>query len=91
ELLISPEKFIKEPVDRNDFTSATATIIDDIIIDFNGEVDNLGDDFDYKSRLRDEIWIKKLSQEIVGSYLKQVARNRIDSFENEWDKKISSR
>lgn len=91
ELLISPEKFIKEPVDRNDFISATATIIDDIIIDFNGEVDNLGDDFDYKSRLRDEIWIKKLSQEIVGSYLKQVARNRIDSFENEWDKKISSR
>jgi hypothetical protein len=91
ELLIYPEKFIKESVDRIDFISATATIIDDIIIDFNGEVENLGDDFDYKSKLRDENWIKKLSQEIVSSYLKQVARNRIDSFENEWNKKVSNR
>lgn len=90
-LLTNPEKFIKTSEDRIDFISATSTLIDDIIIDFNGEVENLGEDFDYKSKLRDESWIKKLSQDIVGSYLKQVNRKRIDSFEDEWTKKVTSR
>lgn len=87
ELLLCPEIFVKNHKDRDNFKEATTTIIDDIIIDFNGEVQNLGEDFDYKSRLRDESWVKKLSQEIVSSYLKQVSRNRIDSFEIEWNKK----
>lgn len=91
ELLLKPELFVNEGKDREDFIESTTTIIGDIIIDFNGEVENLGDDFDYKSKLRDETWIKKLSQEIVGSYLKQVSRNRIESFENEWNTRISSR
>lgn len=91
ELLLKPELFVKEPKDRQDFIDSTTTIIGDIIIDFNGKVENLGDDFDYKSKLRDETWIKKLSQEIVGSYLKQVNRKRIESFESEWNTRISSR
>lgn len=90
ELLNNPESFVKTLQDRKDFIYAVTTLIKDIIIDFNGEVQNLGDDFDYKSKLRDEAWIKKLSQEIVSSYLKQVSRQRIDSFENEWTKKIAS-
>ena len=91
KLLVSPDKFVKSAINRKDFIEATTTIINDIIIDFNAEVQNLGEDFDYKSKLRDEEWIKKLSQDIVGSYLKQVARKRIDSFESEWDKKVSAR
>jgi AIPR protein len=91
ELLLHPENFIKNIIDRQDFIDSTATIINDIIIDFNGEVENLGVDFDYKSKLRDENWIKKLSQEIVSSYLKQVSRQRIESFENEWNNRIASR
>lgn len=91
ELLVSPELFVKDLKDRQDFIDSTSTIINDIIIDFNGEVENLGEDFDYKSKLRDENWIKKLSQEIVSSYLKQVSRQRIESFENEWNKRIASR
>jgi hypothetical protein len=91
ELLLSPEKFVANFVDRTDFIEAATTIIEDIIIDFNGEVQNLGEDFDYKSKLRDEVWIKKLSQEIVSSYLKQVNRGRIDSFEIEWNNKITNR
>lgn len=89
ELIVHPEKFVLTLQDRKNFINATTTIINDVIIDFNGEVANLGDDFDYKSRLRDEVWIKRLSQEIVSSYLKQISRNRIDSFESEWNKLIS--
>ena len=91
ELLTNPEYFVKTILDRTDFIDCATMLIKDIIIDFNGEVKNLGDDFDYKSKLRDEVWIKKLSQEIVSSYLKQVSRERIDSFEIEWAKKIASR
>jgi len=91
ELILNPEKFVRTKEDRKDFINATTTIINDVIIDFNGEVANLGDDFDYKSRLRDEVWIKKLSQEIVSSYLKQVSRDRIDSFESEWNKLLAKR
>lgn len=90
-LLSRPEDFVKTPEDRKDFVDVISIIINDIIIDFNGEVQNLGEDFDYKSKLRDETWIKKLSQEIVGSYLKQVSRRRINSFEDEWNIKIASR
>jgi hypothetical protein len=88
ELLQKPEYFIKDSINRQYFIDATTIIINDIIIDFNGEVENLGVDFDYKSKLRDETWIKKLSLEIVGSYLKQVSRSRIESFEKEWNNRV---
>jgi len=88
ELLSRPENFVLDKVDRQDFIQVTGTIIDDIIIDFNGEVENLGVDFDYKSRLREDTWVKRISKEIVTSYLKQVSRNRIDSFAEEWEKRI---
>jgi hypothetical protein len=91
ELLNNPERFVQSAQDRADFIVSVTTLIKDIIIDFNGEVQNLGEDFDYKSKLRDEVWIKKLSQEIVSSYLKQVSRQRIDSFETEWTKMVANR
>jgi hypothetical protein len=45
ELLSNPELFVKEQRDRQDFIDSTSTIVNDIIIDFNGEVDTLGEDF----------------------------------------------
>ncbi|TFF34307.1 AIPR family protein [Mucilaginibacter psychrotolerans] len=86
ELLKNPDLFVLDKLNRNSFIEAIKTIVNDVIIDFNGEVANLGEDFDYKSRLREESWVKKISQEIVNSYLKQVARERIDSFAQEWSK-----
>jgi len=88
QLLKAPEDFVYEINNRNHFIDVISKIIDDIIVDFNGEVDNLGEDFDYRSKLRDEAWVKNLSKEIVGSYLKLVKRGRIDSFELDWKKVI---
>ncbi len=88
ELLAHPEKFVLNKKERDKFIEVIQTIIDDVIIDFDGEVYNLGEDFDYKSRLREDTWVKKLSQEIVNSYLKQVSRKRIESFAEEWTKRI---
>lgn len=85
-LLMEPKNFIHKNDNRLHFINCISKIIDDIIVDFNGEVESLGADFDYRSRLREESWVKKLSQEIVGSYLKLVNRGRINSFEADWNK-----
>jgi len=84
ELLTDPAGFVRDVENRRHFASCVGKIIDDIVIDVNAEVDQYGDTFDYRGKLRDADWVKSLSKEVVGSYLKLVGRNRIDSFEVEW-------
>lgn len=52
---------------------------------------NLGVDFDYKSKLREEKWVKELSKTIIGIYLKLVKSNRLISFEEDWAAKVTAR
>ena len=84
DLIQNPSEFIKDDVNIEKLKLVLTGIIDDIIIDLNGEINDLGEDFDYKSKLRDETWVKKLSKTIVSNYLKLVNRKRISSFEMEW-------
>ena len=88
-LIRAPQEFILTPANRSEFVSAISKIIDDVIVDFNGEVNTLGQDFDYRSRLREESWVKKLAQDIVGNYLKLVSRGRIPSFDEDWKNRIA--
>jgi hypothetical protein len=57
-----------------------------VIIDVNAEVEEYGDDFDYRGRLRDENWVKELSKQVVKDHLKQAHRKRVKSFSGEWSK-----
>jgi len=84
KLLINPENYVSDKGTRTKFIKCADLIIDDIIVDLNGEVDQYGEDFDYKSNLRDKDWVNDLSSSIVTSYLKLVNRGRINSFEQEW-------
>jgi AIPR protein len=90
-LIANPKDFVLKLIDRMDFRAAISQIVDDVIVDFNGEVDNLGQDFDYRSRLREETWVKKMAQDIVGNYLKLIKRNRIDSFDQDWNNRLAAR
>jgi len=90
-VLVEPEKFVRTTQDRQDFISCVNRIVDDIIVDLNLSVDGLGADFDYKSKLRDEGWVKGLAREIIGTYLKLVKSNRLVSFTKEWNDKVASR
>lgn len=87
ELLVNPTKFVRLPEEREHFGDCISKIVDDMVIDVNAEVDELGDDFDYRGKLRDDDWVKNLSKNVVGNYQKLVTRGRIDSFEKEWNKK----
>ncbi len=83
-ILKTPRDFVREVKDRAKFRQCLDTIVDDLVIDLNAEVDEYGDAFDYRDKLRDSTWVKELSKKIVSDHLKQVARKRIKSFSDEW-------
>jgi len=56
-------------------------------VDINAEVDEYGDEFDYRGKLRDSEWVKDLAKEVVSTYLKMVQRKRLDSFQIEWNRR----
>jgi hypothetical protein len=82
DLIKNPIKYVSE-IDR--LKKVISVMVTDILIDLNAEVKDLGEDFDYKSKLRDAVWIKRICSDIVSSYKKQVSRNRISSFEDAWN------
>ena len=87
ELISNPIPFVRHPENREYFRQCVDKIIGDIIVDINAEVDEYGDEFDYRGKLRDAEWVKSLSKEVVNTYLKMVKRKRLDSFESEWNRK----
>ncbi len=84
DILENPGMFVRDKQDRELFRKCLSTIVSDLVIDLNAEVEELGEDFDYRDSLRDEKWVKKLNQKILTDHLKQVKRGRIQSFSDEW-------
>ncbi|RYU90928.1 abortive phage infection protein [Mucilaginibacter terrigena] len=91
DAILHPQTYVREKLERTDFIACINRIIDDIVVDLNMEVDELSEDFDYKSRLRDENWVNNLSKNIVGAYLKLVKSGRLGSFSKEWSEKTLNR
>ncbi len=86
EMIRNPGGFVRKPEPQQRLRECLRAIVNDIVIDVNGEVDPLGDDFDYRDKLRDAEWVKTLARAVVGNHLKLVQRGRIQSFKAEWDK-----
>lgn len=86
KIMEDPAAFVRDPNTRDRFRSCIRTILGDVTIDLNAEVDALGPNFDYRGKLRDEEWVQKLTEEIAANHLKLVARGRIPSFTDEWHK-----
>lgn len=85
EMLTNPELFVRESSDRSAFIPCIESIVADIIVDTNAEVDEYGEDFDYRGQLRNTDWVKENSKKIVSNYLKLVQRGRIKSLQEEWE------
>jgi hypothetical protein len=45
-------------------------VVDDIVVDLNAEVKELGDNFDYKNVLKSPAQVKALAEKIIGTYTK---------------------
>jgi hypothetical protein len=80
ELLTSPENFVTNGACRLKLGWAIDKLLAEVVTDLNAEIDQLGEDFDYRGKLRDEIWCKKLGHEIVATHKKLVDRGRLDTF-----------
>lgn len=87
QLITNPKIFVRETKKRTTLKKCIKQLTKDIIVDLNAETKDFGEDFDYRGTLRDETFVKNLANSVLGSYLKLVQRNRIDSFENEWKKR----
>lgn len=86
EVINKPEIFVREKANRDKFRKCVGKVINDTIVDINAEIEQYGDDFDYRGRLRDETWVKKLASVIVGTYVKLIQRQRLEAFCVEWGK-----
>ena len=83
----SPQEFVRDQQSRETFRECVRKILGDVVIDLNGEINELDEDFDYRGRLREEGWVKDLARRLVADYLKQVHRDRIPSFQKDWESK----
>jgi hypothetical protein len=45
----------------------------------------LGEDFDYRDKVRDEEWVKELSTKILSLRIKLVRQGRMKSIKQLWD------
>jgi hypothetical protein len=90
DILQRPGKYVADKRQRNALISAVDKILADIVIDVNAEVAQLGEEFDYRGKLRDEVWVKELAHKIVAEYSKLVARKRINSFGEDFNEAISA-
>jgi hypothetical protein len=86
EILENPKRFVRIEKSRNHFRQCINKIVGDLVVDLNAEVEEYGDDFDYRDKLRDSGWVGDLSKRVSADHLKLVKRGRIKSFENEWKK-----
>lgn len=84
ELLTQPEMFVRDAASRQRFRQCIRKVINDVIVDINAEVDEYGEEFDYRGKLRDSEWVKTLTIKVVSDFQKLVNRGRIESFSSEW-------
>ena len=83
-MLSDPAKFVRTKINRDRVIPPLARIVSDVAIDVSAEVDPLGDDFDYRDKLRDREWVIKFAASITATHRKLVVRGTIPSFEQDW-------
>lgn len=86
--ITNAEVFVRSEDKRKCFRECIRKILKDVVIDLNAEVDEYGDDFDYRGRLREEVWVTKLSRSVVTDHQKLVSRGRIPTFSEDWEQCI---
>lgn len=84
EINTNPQTFVRQLKGRHHFRNCIDNIVSDLITDVNAEIEGIGEDFDYRDKLRDSEWVDKLNKSVVGDHLKMVARKKIPSFKGDW-------
>lgn len=86
DVIHNPGKYVASSSSRDAFRISISQILDEIVTDIDHEIAQLGPDFDYRGKLRDEEWCQNLAHEIAATHRKLVERNRLDSFGELYDR-----
>jgi hypothetical protein len=89
QLIDEPEDFLLDPKRRVAILKTVDAVLKEVITDLNAELEAVGPGFDYRRWLRDEKWVKPMASEIVATHEKLVARDRLDSLTNTYQKEFS--
>ncbi len=80
QVLSRPESYVSNKQGRMQLSTTMDKLLSEVVTDLNAEIDQLGEDFDYRGKLRDEAWCKQLAHEIAGTHKKLVDRGRLEAF-----------
>lgn len=83
-IISKPKEFVRESTTRAKFRILLNRVLSDTVTDLNLEVAEYGDDFDYRGRLRDDDWVKKISNGLIGTRKKLIRRQTIKTLADEW-------
>lgn len=84
KMIADPKCYVESTQKREALSKIFSIVVNDIIIDINGELKTIEENFDYRGKLRDHVWVTRFAGELISSYLKQVQRERIKSVEQEY-------
>ena len=84
QIIDAPKEVMRCENERIRFQKCIKSLLDDLVVDINYEVEDEGENLDYRGKLRDEKWVKSLCRNVITSYEKLVNRGRVDSFADEW-------
>lgn len=81
----NPALLFEEEGDFDVFLLVIRNLLKGLIVDLNYEVRDAGETFDYKSDLKSPVRVKDLADQLLKSYEKDVARDKIGSLKEQWD------
>lgn len=90
-LLNDPQHYIASAQGRKRLATTIDQLLSEVVTDLNAEIAQLGEDFDYRGKLRDETWCKQLAHEIAGTHKKLVDRGRLDGFADMFEQTAQQR
>ena len=86
DILGNPGSILRNADTRAKFAKLMDSLMDGLVVDLNAEIDDLGEDFDYRDKLRDPLWINELKKKLVTEHIKDTKRGKIESLVTQWKK-----
>ena len=81
-----PEEFYQDQGKKEKLLKCIHIILGDLIIDLNGEFkEEGGENYDFKATFKAPNALEKLTNKVITSHKKLIARNRADSFSQLWE------
>lgn len=84
KVIINPGMVVNGAKDRAKFQNLVGELLDGLIIDLNLETEDLGEDFDYRGKLRDKEFVVGLANDLVASYQKDIKRKKAVPLKAAW-------